>query len=154
MEEAQSTDECVCRICGWDGDDVAARVKLWSIAENTPTSSKEALRLCDFCACIGKLCAGADGYHQAGMIPTHDLMLLLHTLVEKIDDARRGPQEAEASKKVSQQPAGRPNKYKRAIGRLEAVANWTERNVKVMNPQEKRQLRSKAEYIIKLLDVK
>lgn len=154
MEETQSTDECVCRICGWDGDDVAARVKLWSIAENTPTSSKEALRLCDFCACIGKLCAGADGYHQAGMIPTHDLMLLMHTLVEKIGDAHRGPKEAGTSKKVSQQPTSRLSKYKRAISRLDAVSQWTERNVGAMNPQEKRQLRSKAEYLIKLLDVK
>lgn len=73
-----------CRVCGFVGDEVRDRVTKFAKWDHAQPEQIEDLRLCDLCACIGSLCAGADGYASVAQLTQCELISLLRTVIWKI----------------------------------------------------------------------
>jgi len=77
MEKSDQT----CRVCGFEGPEVAERRKRWAQALD---SYAQALKLCDLCAALGSLCNGGGGHEAVTTLSIKDLIQLLHQVIIKI----------------------------------------------------------------------
>jgi hypothetical protein len=73
-----------CRVCGFEGPEVAARVRGWHDVAESLSAYKDHMRLCDLCACIGSVCCGADGSKLVATLAVKELVQLLHQVIYKI----------------------------------------------------------------------
>ena len=68
-------DEATCRHCGVSGEDVAERMARFP-------NEAERMALCDYCACIGAVCAGK--HPRVADLSSVELINLIRTGVQEI----------------------------------------------------------------------
>lgn len=71
-----------CRLCGHEGTDVDARVEFAMRRGND--AARQALQLCDLCACSGAACAGAAPLVRNMTVA--ELSSMLRTVAELVVD--------------------------------------------------------------------